>query len=122
MKVTKQGVTFTDSEMRDFVFPMLRQGLSKQLDSYYSKECPPPKKVKAELKEYLEKFNAFASELKATAGVETLSKNNQKRWCVAFFAIGDNPRFVAGGGVGLTERVLCEAPRHVQLVPKKKKK
>ena len=118
MKVTKKGVIFTDTEMREFVFPMMRQGLSKQLDSYYDKDCPKP--VRANLKGYLEKFVVFAGDLQNATGVKTLYKNNQHRWGLSIFNINDNPRFVTGGGgVGLTERVICKKPVHVTLKAKK---
>ena len=92
MKVTKQGVTFTNDEMRDFVFPMIRQGLSKQLDGIYDKGTP--RCVKKSLKEALEKqFAPYANTLSEATKVKLLDKNKRGVWGLTIWTKEDPVKF-----------------------------
>lgn len=75
MKVTKSGITFTNEEMKNFVFPALILGWSKEMDNLYDKSTP--KAVKKTLRDSLNDSLQFATELAEKTGVTTLEKNKR---------------------------------------------
>ena len=86
MKVTKNGITFSNEEMREFVFPIMAMGLANQVYEYST----APKVIRKDLKQDLDKWYPYSQELTEKSGMKLLGKNKRGMYEVTVYS-KDNP-------------------------------
>lgn len=91
MKVTKNGVTFSNEEMKDFVFPLMTVAMSKQMNDCYDKESP--RQIRKMCKTALDEWYPFAHELSEKTGMKLLEKNKRGMYVLTLFSCGNPIKF-----------------------------
>jgi len=103
MKVTKSGVTFTNDEMRDYVFPILTSGLGHQMSEYSRKDVP--RAIKKMLKETMDDWYRFAQDLYENTGFRIMTKG-KAGYGIVYYSSDNSARFSKyPGGLVETKRI-----------------